>query len=311
MRPTNTWPEGRHFAFTVFDDTDAATVENVAPVYEFLRDCGIRTTKSVWPLAGKEAPSIIGGATCADTNYLQWVKQLQAAGFEISFHNATFHSSKRSQTIEGLDTFAHLFGHDPRAMANHTFCQDGIYWGRHRLTGLNRIFYDVLTRFRNRHWFRGHVEDDEFFWGDVCKQRLKYVRNFAFSEINTLKVCPFMPYHDPARPFVNYWFASAEGASVESFTATISEENQDQLEAEGGACILSTHFAYWFYTDGQLNPRFKGLMQRLSRKNGWFVPVSTLLDHLLEKHGPHTLTDSERAALERRWMLHKLRVGPT
>ena len=55
------WPEGKAFAFTVFDDTDACTVENTKPVYDFLRDCGLRTTKSVWPLAGTEPPVKLSG----------------------------------------------------------------------------------------------------------------------------------------------------------------------------------------------------------------------------------------------------------
>ncbi len=46
------WPEGKTFAFTIFDDTDRSTVENTKPVYDFLKANGLRTTKSVWPIAG-------------------------------------------------------------------------------------------------------------------------------------------------------------------------------------------------------------------------------------------------------------------
>ena len=35
-KSTFVWPEGKRFAFTVVDDTDAATVENVGAVYDFL-----------------------------------------------------------------------------------------------------------------------------------------------------------------------------------------------------------------------------------------------------------------------------------
>ena len=45
------FPEGRKFAFTILDDTDDATVENVRPVYDLLTELGFRTTKTVWPLA--------------------------------------------------------------------------------------------------------------------------------------------------------------------------------------------------------------------------------------------------------------------
>jgi hypothetical protein len=311
MNPQVTWPEGRRFAFTVFDDTDAGTVENLREVYALLRDCGLRTTKSVWPLAGSKPPEVVGGATCAEAAYLAWVKSLQRDGFEIGFHNATYHSSTRAQTIRGLDAFREMFGHDPRTMATHTTCREGLYWGADRVSGWHRLVYNLLTGWRQQRLFRGHVEGDPHFWGDVCRPRIKYVRNFVFSEINTLKVCPFMPYHDPQRPFVNAWFASSEGGRVEPFNQTISEANQDRLEAEGGACIMYTHFAKGFYAQGRLDPRFKELVQRLAGKGGWFVPVATLLDYLGKQNGGHVLSGGERSQLERRWLAHKVRVGTT
>ena len=45
------------------------------------------------------------------------------------------------------------------------------------------------------------------------------------------------------------------------------------MEAEGGACIMYTHFASGFVHDGGLDPRFTELVTRLAGKNGSFVPV--------------------------------------
>ena len=42
------WPEDKAFAFTIIDDTDYATIENIKPVYDFLYDAGLKTTKTVW-----------------------------------------------------------------------------------------------------------------------------------------------------------------------------------------------------------------------------------------------------------------------
>jgi hypothetical protein len=159
--------------------------------------------------------------------------------------------------------------------------------------------------------FRGHVEGDEYFWGDICRSHVKYVRNFVFNDINTLKQCPEMPYYDPVKPYVNYWFASSEGHDVRSFVATISEANQDRLAEEGGACIMYTHLAVGFSRGNRLDPRFDQLIRRVARMNGWFVPVCTLLDFLLETKGPHELSPRERRRLEYRWLLHKARVGRT
>jgi hypothetical protein len=304
------WPEGKSFAFTIFDDTDLATVQNVGPVYALLTDLGYRTTKSVWPLKGT-GKAWAGGSTCEDFEYLQWTLSLQAKGFEIGYHNATYHTSPRAQTLEGFERFKALYGHYPLSAANHTGCNEGIYWGPDRLTGAHRLAYRLFRRFGNEGPFRGHCEGDPLFWGDVCRDKLKYVRNFQFTDIDTLAACPHMPYHDPARPFVNYWFASSEGAEIKAFNRCLSEANQDRLESDGGACIMYTHLACGFYQDGRLDGRFATLMERLARKNGWFVPVATLLDYLLQVRGAHLLTAAERRRLERRWLVNKLRTGPT
>jgi hypothetical protein len=50
-------------------------------------------------------------------------------------------------------------------------------------------------------------------------------------------------------------------------------------------------------------------MERLSRRNGWFAPVSTVLDHIVAQRGEHILTDRERSRLEWAWLSEKLRRG--
>ena len=304
------WPDGKDFAFTIFDDTDFQTIDNGAPIYALLSDLGLRTTKSVWPIRGDHTP-IIGGATCEDERYLKWVLSLQAQGFEIALHNVTYHTSTRSDTVRGFESFHRLFGHDPFSMANHTDCFESIYWGNRRLSGLNEHLYNLLHRNKYKNVFQGHLESSALFWGDVCKQKVKYVRNFVFRNINTLKMCPFMPYHDPERPYVNYWFASSEGPTVTSFNAMLKEENQDRLRNERGACIMYTHFACGFIEQGHINQRFRRLMERLSKMNGWFVPVSTLLDFILQGRNHHAgynhaITSLERNSLERKWLWDKL-----
>lgn len=302
------WPEGKDFAFTVFDDTDLVTLANTKPVYEFCLGLGMKFTKSVWPLRGAAVPRV-GGLTCEDQEYLAWTRQLQSAGVEIGYHLATYHTSTRRESEHGLERFRELYGTYPLSMANHTGCDECIYWGSARLSGINRTVYNLLTRRRRHGRYFGHVPDHPLFWGDLCKARIKYVRNFVTGEINTLKFCPSMPYHDPDRPFVNYWFSASEGPEVKAFVRCISERNQDRLEAEGGACIMYTHFACGFVADGKLHPRFEGLMTRLARKNGWFVPVATLLDYLLEQRGHRDLARPERSQLERRWLGTKLFTG--
>ena len=51
MQSGKRWPEDKGFAFTIFDDTDYQTAENTREVYSFLADLGLKTTKSIWPIA--------------------------------------------------------------------------------------------------------------------------------------------------------------------------------------------------------------------------------------------------------------------
>jgi hypothetical protein len=303
------WPNGKKFAFTVFDDTDKGTLENLQPVYALLKDLGFRTTKSCWPFRGDPNLGRFPGETLDDPNYRQWLVDLQAEGFEIGWHGTTWHGSPRERTAAGLDRFAEVFGHYPHTAANHAGNEGAIYWGSYRLSGWRRILYNILTHYHNTSVFRGHIEGNEYFWGDICRQKIKYFRNFVFQDINTLRACPLMPYHDVERPYVNYWFASSNGRDVATFNRCLSEKNVDRLEAEGGACIIYTHFANDFVQDNKLNAQFQKIMTSLSKRNGWFVPVNTLLDHLLAVRGSHDITDSERKRLERRWLLEKVFVG--
>lgn len=303
-----TWPEGKAFAFTVFDDTDLATIENVKPVYDLLADLGLRTTKSVWAVSAEGVPRI-GGATCDDPDYRAWTLDLQAMGFEIGSHGASPGTTSRQGVIRSMDRFRRIYGHEPEVLANHSGCLESIYWGDARVGGIPKLAYNLMTGFRRRGIFRGHREGDPLFWGDLCAERVRYVRNFTYADIDTLAACPVMPYHDPKRPYVKAWFASSEGAHIDEYTRCISEAAQDRLEESGGACIMYTHFASGFVRDGHLDPHFRRLMERLAERNGWFVPVSTLLDHLVAQRGITTLTAGERGALERRWLRSKIRVG--
>jgi hypothetical protein len=301
------WPDGRAFAFTVFDDPDAQSCEDGRVLYSFLADLGFRTTRGVWPGGAVRTPNSPGD-TCANQEYRDHTLALQAQGFEVGYHNTTCHTSVRDETIAGLDTFRSYFGHDPSAMANH-YNAEAIYWGDARTTPPWRTIYTLATLGRTRGAHFGQVEGHEYFWGDVCRDRIRYCRNFVYSDIDTLAACPWMPYHDPMRPFVREWYASTDGNNVERFVEAVSEANQDRLEESGGACVMYVHFGHGFVRDGALDLRFKRLMTRLSRKNGWFVPVSPLLDHLAAERGRQAITSAQRRSLERRWLWEKMFRG--
>ena len=310
MHQKISWPNNKQFAFTIFDDTDRANLKDVQLVYQCLDELGFKTTKSVWVTKGNK-PHESSGVTCDDKMYLNWLLELKNKGFDIGYHNTTYHSSHREEIKEGLKKFVKMFNQNPNVMANHSANRENIYWGPHRLSGSRRVIYNILTRYKRNGFYKGHDESSPYFWGDLCKEYITYVRNFVFSDINTLKCCPYMPYQDPEKPYVNYWFASSEGHNVNVFNKCLSNENQDRLEEEGGACIMYTHFADGFYQNGKLSEKFKIQMKRLSKKNGWFVPLSTLLEFLKKKNKTQIISNSQRRALEWKWLFDKLILGST
>jgi hypothetical protein len=299
----NRFPDNKKFAFTILDDTDLSTVTNVKPIYSLLAELGMRTTKSVWPLASVCAGRQ-GGCSLQERDYLKFVLDLKEQGFEISLHNVRNHDSTREMTKQGFEEFRKLIGHYPRVHANHSINRDNIYWGAARFNKL-RLLYTASTRLHHHHIFEGHDPHTPFFWGDLCRGTVDYVRNFVFREINLDRINPTMPYHDQARPFVNYWFSSCRGGNATSFCETLCELNQDRLEAEGGICIMYAHFACGFVRDGIVHGRTEELLRRLTSRNGWFVPVSTLLDFLRVERSSKSIPLQELTSMEHRWAFDK------
>ena len=275
---TIVWPEGKKFAFTIVDDTDRCTVANTKPIYDFLLKCGFRTTKTVWPLHCLGAPAT-GGQCLEDSDYRSWILALQTQGAEIALHGTADGSSQRERVIQGLDLFAGVLGHHPDIHVNHVGQKECLYWGENRFDGLTRQLYKLVSK-RDRYY--GHVQGTPYFWGDLCEQRIKFVRNLTFTHINTLKMDPLMPYHDARRAHVRFWFSSSDGSGVPRFCRLLSEANQDLLLEEGGACIVYTHLGSGFAEDPS---EFMRLMRRLAGLPGWFVPASTLLNYLGSQRG--------------------------
>lgn len=306
------WPGGKRFAFSVFDDTDLSIPGNYEAIYDLLGSLGMRTTKSVWPATGSDLdPRSAQGSTCDDEEYLRTVLQLQKSGFEIGYHNSYFEGLPRQRIEEALNRFKTLFGHDPSSMANHADSSEGIYWGYDRVSGIPKALYRTIMRKFGANPHSGHVPGSPHFWGDICLQRIRYVRNFVFGEIDTLAACPLMPYYDPLRPYVQAWYAASNAQILPTCLQLLTERNQDSLEESGGACIVYTHFGSGFQQGNKVNERLEYLMRRIAKKDGWFVPVSTLLDHIRAQRGLVTLDAAQRRRLEWRWFAQKLVAGRT
>lgn len=301
------FPNGGRFAFSILDDTDGATVSNIKPIYELLSDMGIYTTKSVWVLPPvKSSIQSYQGQTLSDPEYLHFILKLQEEGFEIGFHSPRGESSNRCDIIKSLEIFNELIGYYPKTYANHLYNKECLYWGDNRFDDPILRFIYRSAIFSKREKYFGHIQNSDYFWGDIAKKFITYIRNFVFSNINTLRVNPSMPYHDPLKPYVNFWFSSSDGHNVNAFNKLLREENQHRLEAEGGVCIVYTHFAHGFVENGEVNPVTRALLYKLSKKNGWFVPVSTLLDYIRSNKTSNMCPNSEKRNMEYMWFFPKV-----
>lgn len=301
------FPDGRRFAFTILDDTDDSTLENVRPVYDRLAELGLRTTKTVWPLDCPEGSrNYFAADTLARPEYLAWVKELVEQGFELASHGATMESSLRERTERAIALLEREFGFCPRLYANHGENRENLYWGIERFrSGLGRA---VARR------FGGHAEGDfsgedpssPYFWGDLCRARFDYVRNFTFSGLDALEANPEMPYGLESTPYVRFWFSTTDAPDAAAFRARLARPAVDRLEARGGVCIVSTHLGKGFARDGRLDPEIDAILSDMASRSGWFVPVSEILDHLRDRGAGGVPSRAALWRLELRYLLDQL-----
>jgi hypothetical protein len=302
------FPDHKRFAFSILDDTDDATLKNVKPVYDALRERGFRTTKTVWPLDCPEGSRIFFAAeTLQNKPYRDFVHELADDGFEVAFHGATMEPSRRERTIRALEFLKEEFGYYPRLYCNHGHNRENLYWGHKRFQTTVLRQLSRLARREPSEYFAGDVEGSDYFWGDLCKERITYVRNFTFNRINLVAVDPGTPYRLPQTPFVNYWFSTADAPDVDAFNRLLTVERIDQLEREGGVCIVSTHLGKGFCQEGKLNSDTTDVLRYLAGKPGWFAPVSDVLDYLLKfRPSSGELSWRERLQLEYRFVIDKI-----
>lgn len=285
------------------DDTDVATLQNVKPVYDLLYELGMRITKTVWPVGCPEGSGNFSSSqTMEDDDYRAFIVELRQRGFEVTWHGATMESSRRERTLAALDAYRTTLGEYPRIHVNHSHNRENLYWGSGRVDNvLVKRFFDVVAG-RPAGYFLGHVEGSPYWWGDRCERHIDYARNLTFADVNTLRVNPSMPYRDPARPLVKWWFSATDAEGVSEFNELMQPRNQERLEAEGGVCIVATHLGKGYARDGAVHATARARIEALSRRPGWFPTVGELLDWLRSQREPGTLPAGEWRRMQWRWV---------
>lgn len=299
------YPQRKRFAFTIFDDTDVGTLDSLRPIYDLLGDLGLRTTKSVWPVDYAGDSAYRGSATLEDDDYCRYLLNLKSLGFEIAYHGATMESADRETSMRALALFRRVFGQGPRSYAAHAQNRDNLYWGRERFRfGLCKSVYQRLAGSRDRP-SEGHVPGSRYYWSDLAPE-IAYVRSFTYTGINLDRISRCVPYRTANTPGVAAWFPTCDADNVEEFAELLTRRNVDELEANNGLCIVSTHLGKGFVRNGEVHAGARHALEYLSKRDGWFVPVSEMLDYLAHTRGIECLRGWRLFRLEALWFLHSL-----
>lgn len=305
-----TFPSNRAFAFTILDDTDDATVENVKPVYDLLYELGFLTTKTAWPLDCPEGSTLFfAGATLQDPDYRAFVAELVARGFELASHGATMEPSRRERTVAGLRFLSEEMGVTPTLHCNHAQNLENVYWGAERYRTLAlRLPLRMMERLRRRPRYTGHVVGSPYFWGDLCRSQFRFVRNFAFATLNSGAVAPHGPYRLSSTPWVNYWFNTGDAPNAAAFKRLVTRRAVDKLRADRGVSIVSTHLGKGFARGGRVDAEIEDTLRYIASLDGWYVPVSRVLEHLLARTAGRTLAPWTRWRLELSHVVDRVRA---
>jgi hypothetical protein len=304
------YPAGYNFAFTITDDPDDGWIEEKKVVYDFLDSLGMKTSIGVWVFDNKTGSGNLSyyyqGVTLENPEYLASVKSLKNKGFELFLHTVTGGNDERNETIAGFETYKKYFGEYPNHWINHFTNYENMYWGYKRFN--NPVMRWVYRIYKHKE-FQGDDPQSKYFWGDLCQKHIKYVRGWATSDLNTLKFNPSMPYHDPYKPYVKYWYACSDGENKNKFNKLIISRNVDKLIQEKGTSIIYTHFAKGFVDkNGNLNADTKKLLAYIaSHKNGWFVPINVMMERfeanrsikVYEEDDRYIIVNTGKSALEK------------
>lgn len=297
------WPKKKEFAFTIIDDTDNSNINNIKPIYDYLTSKNIKTTKTVWVYPSRDRYT---GQTLQNNNYYKFIKLLKSDGFDIQLHNVGSGNFSRTEIIKGLDEFKQKLGKYPNMHINHCSNSDNLYWGHKRFGMILRKTMQIIEGSKKR--FYGDEINSNYFWGDIAKEKIKFIRNRVFNGINTLKYDPKMPFREKRKIFSNYWFSSSDGHNLKQFNNLVTKSNIDKLKREKGLCIVYTHFASDFVDQqGKLDEIFKENINYLSKQNGWFVPANDILEYLLSQKKKDYVSSSYINKLDLRWLIDKIK----
>ncbi len=277
------FPEGKKFAFTILDDTDDSKVDNAKPIYDFLYESGMRTTKTVWAFDAddKRKGPYFAAETLDSPGYLEWVQDLGTKGFEIAFHNATMGSSIREDTIKAVSVINESLNKPMTLHCNHGQNLENLYWGEKRYSSpIIKGLYKLISRCNQENVYQGENPRSKYYWADIAKRNFRYMRSLTFNKLDCARMPPYGVYSDPKKKNIPKLFNTSDAPDIYAFNNLVNKSSIDNLYKNHGWTIISTHLGKHFYKDGEINKDFEESIAYLSQLPGWYVPASELLDYL-------------------------------
>jgi len=301
------WPYPCKWAYGMTDDTNGSTLESVRTVYEYCIERGIWPTRTVWALRPSQLCGVRNqrkpkdGLTLEDLDYRRYCQELSQRGIEFALHDVSSGNNPRENVIRGLETFKETFGYYPSVYICHAHNAEHPYWGeqqyRTRIVRLlSRLLY-LQTLSYNREEYFGNDPSSPYYWSDICRKTIRYVRLYRTRSLNVLRKNPRLPYHQYDKPDVLFWF-SGNAEDYELFQR-VSPRALDKIAREDGAILHYAHTSLFLdperSTASGLRPEVERALATIGeRSDCWRSTVSSILDRCLaikniivkkQKHG--------------------------
>ncbi len=288
------WLPGSYMAaVSITDDPDNSSFPRFKAMYDFLMEINFPITRAMWVYPKSEytgTPPLkidFSAPLLSDPQCLQYCKKLQSKGFEICLHGASCGNNNRKRTLDALN-FLEENIEPSQVFICHSKNAENLYWDANTA---NLPIEKMLLQLYTKNRCFGELPESQYFWGDVCREKINFIRLYRTRSVNTLAFNPSMPYHDFSKQFVNYWFSATKGYIPNLF----SETNLDKLCEQNGASILYQYMHRYVNEDLTLSMQMRETMERVAADHRILKkPASFILNRLkafqnilIAKHNEH------------------------
>lgn len=175
------WPYPSRWAFGFTSDTDNTSLEATRFFYDYCLEKGMYPTKTVWTHKPQRQSGVLdtleldSSPTLEDIDYKEYSQSISQKGIEFCLHDVSAGNNLRDEIIRGFAEFREVFGYSPRLHICHGLNQDHPYWSlNHFKNPLLKFFGKFI--YGRRAQFSGEDPSSPYYWSDICRRTIKYLR---------------------------------------------------------------------------------------------------------------------------------------